>query len=194
MKLIEFLTIYNRRSQTSFRIGQLDIQGIDPDCPSWEQLLDLSAETEGDDATILNKIHLSQKAAECWTPGSEILITSSDEYPTNYQVATIDTTDPAVGTLKLTSPINPVSTMATKPKYAVEVALLNRRIVFEADDDTDDDLIGGHLIILLTPSVKQHLEGVEIRNFGQQGNLGRYPVHFHLCDDGFGSIVRKNVV
>ena len=98
------------------------------------------------------------------------------------------------GTLKLTSPIDPVSTIASDPNHAVEVALLNRRIVFEADDDVSDDLIGGHLIIFFTPSVSQHLEGVEIRNFGQQGNLGRYPVHFHLCDDGVGSIVRKNVV
>jgi hypothetical protein len=27
----------------------------------------------------------------------------------------------------------------------------------------------------------QALFGVEFSNLGQQGTLGRYPVHFHLC-------------
>jgi len=143
---------------------------------------------------ILNQIHLSQEAAECWPPGSEIVITSNNNKGSNYQVATIDTTDPASGTLKLTSGIDSVSTIASDPNHAVEVALLNRRIVFEADDSPGDHLIGGHLIFYGTPAVDQHLEGVEIRNFGQQGNLGRYPVHFHICNDGFGSVIKKNVV
>lgn len=141
-----------------------------------------------------NQIHLSQKAAECWTPGSEILITSNTEKSNDYQIATIASTNPFTGTIQLTSSIEPVSTVASDPNHAVEVALLNRRIIFEADDDPNDNLIGGHLIVMLTPQVVQHLEGVEIRNFGQQGNLGRYPVHFHLCDDGTGSVVKKNVV
>ena len=57
----------------------------------------------------------------------------------------------------------------------------------------DDDLIGGHMIIYWTPN-PQHLEGVEIRNFGQQGRLGRYPTHFHLCGNSTGSVMTKNVV
>ena len=141
-----------------------------------------------------NQIHLSQEAASCWAPGSEIVITSNTERGQDYQLATIDSTDPTSGTLKLNQSLDPVSTLSSDPNHAVEVALLNRRIVFEADDSPNDDLIGGHLIIFGTPTVKQHLEGVEIRNFGQQGNLGRYPVHFHICNDVFGSIVKKNVV
>jgi len=141
-----------------------------------------------------NQIHLSQKVAECWTPGSEIMITSGTLMPNGHQIATIESTDPATGTLKLTSSIDAVSTLTSDPNHAVEVALLSRRIIFEADDDEDDDLIGGHLIVLMTPDVVQHIEGVEIRNFGQQGNLGRYPIHFHLCNNSFGSVVKKNVV
>ena len=155
---------------------------------------DFSPPPPEDQEVILNQIHLSQEAAECWPPGSEIVITSNSMSGSNYQLAIIDTTDPVLGTLKLTSAIDPVSTIASDPNHAVEVALLNRRIVFEADDSPGDDLIGGHLIFFGTPSVKQHLEGVEIRNFGQQGKLGRYPVHFHICNDGFGSVVKKNVV
>lgn len=56
------------------------------------------------------------------------------------------------------------------------------------------NLHGGHLIIYHTPGVAQRLEGVEIRDFGQQGNLGRYPIHFHMSGDVDGSVVRNNVV
>ena len=49
-------------------------------------------------------------------------------------------------------------------------------------------------MIFNTPDVAQRLEGVEIRNFGQQGNLGRYPIHFHMSNRVTGSIVRKNVI
>jgi hypothetical protein len=141
-----------------------------------------------------NQIQLSPEAAACWAPGSEILITSGTKSYNGHQLATIESTDPFSGTIKLTTEIEPVSTLVSQPDYAVEVALLNRRIIFEADDDPNDDLIGGHLIVFHTPNVEQQLEGVEIRNFGQQGNLGRYPIHFHLCNNAHGSVVKKNVV
>lgn len=151
--------------------------------------------TDGSNDNVKNdQIHLSQKAAKCWTPGSEIMITSNTLMAHEHQTATIESTDPATGTLKLTSSIDAVSTLTSDPNHAVEVALLSRRIIFEADDDENDHLIGGHLIVLMTPDVVQHIEGVEIRNFGQQGNLGRYPIHFHLCNNSFGSVVKNNVV
>lgn len=49
-------------------------------------------------------------------------------------------------------------------------------------------------MIFKTADVAQRLEGVEIRNFGQQGNIGRYPIHFHMSNRVTGSIVRKNVI
>jgi hypothetical protein len=53
--------------------------------------------------------------------------------------------------------------------------------------------VSARLIVHHTVSA-QHLEGVEIQNSGQQGRLGRYPVHFHACGDHPNSIVKKNVV
>lgn len=52
--------------------------------------------------------------------------------------------------------------------YAVEVALITRRITFVPDGD-NADLIGGHTIILHTPSVVQNIKGIEFLKFGQQG-------------------------
>jgi len=81
------------------------------------------------------------------------------------------------------------------PQTAVEVALLSRMIQFIGDDDNDQGgLHGGHFWVKHTPSVVQMIEGVEIINFGQQGNLGRYPLHFHMCKDVSGSVVSRNTV
>ena len=38
------------------------------------------------------------------------------------------------------------------------------------------------------------IEGVEFRMMGQLGRQGRYPIHFHLLDDGSPSYVRNNSV
>lgn len=66
--------------------------------------------------------------------------------------------------------------------------------MMEADPGDPKDIHGGHLIILHTPNVAQHIEGVGFNNMGQAGNLGRYPVHFHMCGNNPGSIVAKNVI
>ena len=50
----------------------------------------------------------------------------------------------------------------------MEVALITRRITFVPDGD-NADLIGGHTIILHTPSVVQNIKGIEFLKFGQQG-------------------------
>jgi len=86
-----------------------------------------------------------------------------------------------------------------EPEMPAEIAGLSRPVVFESvrdgpSDRKGTDLHGGHLIIFHTPNVAQRLEGVEIRNFGQQGTLGRYPIHFHKCGDVKGSVVKNNVI
>lgn len=49
---------------------------------------------------------------------------------------------------------------------------------------------GGHFIVFETSTI-QKIKGVEFTNMGQQGKLGRYPVHFHLSRNVFGSSVTK---
>ena len=155
------------------------------------------------------------KAAECWgsRPNGEILITNSKSSGgwQNQIVRTVQTAEALVtiqsadAAAKLSfahtdSVQNPISLAeAEDPRMASEVAWLSRPIVFEAEGDgpsdgTYDALHGGHLIILHTPNVAQHIEGVEIRNFGQQGILGRYPIHFHMSGSVAGSVVRRNVI
>ena len=53
--------------------------------------------------------------------------------------------------------------------------------------------IGGHTIISHTQT-PQFIQGVEFNGLGQQGRLGRYPVHFHMCLDHAHSTVSKNTI
>ena len=89
--------------------------------------------------------------------------------------------------------LRPIITLEDHSEFAAEIASLNRPVILEAESDEDDEFIGGHLIIQYT-NRQQRIEGVEIRNFGQQGRLGRYPLHFHHCGNSIGSMVVRNVV
>jgi hypothetical protein len=81
------------------------------------------------------------------------------------------------------------------PDFAVEVALLDRSLIIEgAKDEGEFATLGGHVIVLHTPHVHQHLEGALLQNMGQQGKLGRYPLHFHMSECVHGSTLSKNVI
>ncbi|CAI7772076.1 unnamed protein product [Closterium sp. NIES-53] len=76
-----------------------------------------------------------------------------------------------------------------------EVALLDRNIIIrgfkeKAPYDTD----GGHFMVFMTKT-PQFIEGVQFLGLGNQGTLGRYPLHFHICgDNNQAHVVRKNVI
>eukprot|EP00559_Dactyliosolen_fragilissimus_P007792 CAMPEP_0184861662 /NCGR_PEP_ID=MMETSP0580-20130426/6290_1 /TAXON_ID=1118495 /ORGANISM="Dactyliosolen fragilissimus" /LENGTH=1463 /DNA_ID=CAMNT_0027359231 /DNA_START=285 /DNA_END=4674 /DNA_ORIENTATION=- len=103
------------------------------------------------------------------------------------------------------APAGWISTLANDPDYPAEVAILSSSVTFDADTtqgnaggrswhcNVEQRRIGGHMMISHTSAV-QRIEGVEFKNFGQSGKLGRYPIHFHICGDVSGSIVRKNIV
>lgn len=137
-------------------------------------------------------ITVSPQAAACWSDGTEIVLSSHTKFSRNRQVATVVSADTLSGILTLDRGIQKPITVEDHPDFAVEVASLNRPVVFEAESDAGDVLIGGHLIVHHT-SVAQHIEGVEIKNFGQQGILGRYPLHFHMSGNSLSS-VNRNVV
>ncbi|CAI5996159.1 unnamed protein product [Closterium sp. NIES-65] len=58
-------------------------------------------------------------------------------------------------------------------------------------------LHGGHFMVYMTRT-PQTIEGVQFRGLGNQGTLGRYPLHFHVCglpaDASQPHIVRKNAI
>lgn len=148
------------------------------------------------------------KAAECWSPNDELLVTYTQSW-TSQVVRDIKYVDNNTGKISFAhtdslyssnSLPNTIENLSGSSQImAAEVAWLSRAIVFEAEGDGGsgtgiENLHGGHLKILCTPNVAQYIEGVEIRDFGQQGILGTYPIHFHMSGDVDGSIVRKNVI
>ena len=178
--------------------GQLRIHGVPPNTPSWLNLYDV-IENDGE----LNKIVLDASVMGKWGPGAEILITSHttvwDDHQVRRIVAVSKHPDEASKVVvQLEDPILRPTTQKDDERFAVEVALLSKNIVWrgEADipGDQDSELEGGHFWILHTPRVQQVIEGVELVNFGQQGNLGRYPIHFHLCGNVESSRISKNTI
>lgn len=149
-------------------------------------------------APTLDRVDVGIDATSCWNVGDSILLTSPDMHHEYSETFTIDSIE-ATSVLVVSPPLPAYfqhGTEAADPNYAVEVARLTRSIVFEAEDDdaTNDRTHGGHLIVYHTPHIVQKIEGAELVNFGQQGTLGRYPIHFHMSGDCSGSVVSKNVV
>lgn len=49
-------------------------------------------------------------------------------------------------------------------------------------------------MIFMTPYPPQYIEGVEFRSMGQQGILGRYPMHFHILGSVGSTVCRGNSI
>jgi hypothetical protein len=180
------------------------VQGIPNGTPTWLPLLDVT-----NDTTIV----VDSSVAGRWAIGAEVLLTSHTRIMNQHQVRRIVGISQSNGAvaLQLDQPIERPTTARESKDFATEVALLSRNIVFEDDGSSRSSLIGGHLIVLETPKVVQHIEGVEIVGFGQQvssssagtdfqlirfaqGLLGKYPIHFHFCDDVNKSMVLRNTI
>ncbi len=49
-----------------------------------------------------------------------------------------------------------------------------------------DTFLGGHIMAMVTSKV--FVEGVELNRMGQNLQLARYPIHWHLVGDGEGPV------
>ena len=170
--------------------GKVNIRGLPRNTPSWTRLYDVAGDVNNPSTIMVPKTVIGK-----WGIGAEILITPHTRVWNQNQVRTIKSirTSDSFAVIELDSPILRPTTMIESADFAVEVALLSRNIVFEGGSDSTVSH-GGHFMIMHTPTVVQTIEGVDLRNFGQQGNLGRYPIHFHFCNDVTGSIVSKNTI
>jgi hypothetical protein len=137
------------------------VQGIPNGTPTWVPLLDVL-----DEATIV----VSSSVASSWAIGAEVLLTSYSSRMDQHQVRRIVAISQFIGgvSLRLDQPIERPTTTKDSIEFATEVALLSRNIVFQDEGAARESLIGGHFIVLETPNVVQHIEGVEIVGFGQQ--------------------------
>lgn len=152
-------------------------------------------------------LDVGAEAASCWDPNGDLLLTNSQDvgdWSTTYTLPVLSR-DSSAGTFHVDYRqdfIGDPFTLDTDPDMASEIASLSRPVVFDSVTDHDHwhpdygtkQIHGGHLIVYHTPNVVQRIEGIQVQHFGQQGNLGRYPIHFHHSGRVTGSVVRNNIV
>ena len=120
--------------------------------------------------------------ASQWQAGDEIVLASTDFDPRQAERRTIAAI--SGNTITLSEPLDYMH--FGKITYGVdergEVGLLTRNIKVQASPDADQTWFGGHIMAMVTS--KMYVEGVELNRMGQNLELARYPIHWHLVGDG----------
>ncbi len=73
-----------------------------------------------------------------------------------------------------------------------EVGLLTRNIKIQASPDAEQTFFGGHIMAMVTSKV--FVEGVELNRMGQNLQLARYPIHWHLVGDAKGQYIKNAAI
>ncbi|MDW3221303.1 MAG: G8 domain-containing protein [Paracoccaceae bacterium] len=74
-----------------------------------------------------------------------------------------------------------------------QVALLSRNVKIQGDEDAHEDGYGGHTMVMR--GAEMHVSGAEFAKMGQEGILGKYPLHWHLLGDaGAGQYVANSSI
>jgi G8 domain len=71
-----------------------------------------------------------------------------------------------------------------------EVGLLTRNIVIQASADAEQTFFGGHVMAMVSSAM--YVSGVEFNRMGQNLQLARYPIHWHLMGDAQGQYVKNS--
>src|SRR5579862_10022594 len=71
-----------------------------------------------------------------------------------------------------------------------EVGLLTRNIKIQASADAEQSFFGGHVMAMITS--RMYVSGVEFNRMGQNLQLARYPIHWHLVGDAPGQYVKNS--
>lgn len=148
--------------------------------PSWTRLAVTAAKGS-------NQLVLAE--AVTWPLTSQIFISSTDFIGADYapeQAETFTITDRSADgkTLTLSGPLQYMH-WGLAPE-AAEVGLLTRQIVIQGDASSTASQFGGHLMFYYQ-AMSAKLRGVEFTRMGQQGVLGRYPIHYHMMQNQVGA-------
>src|SRR5678810_911917 len=73
-----------------------------------------------------------------------------------------------------------------------EVGLLTRNIKIQASPDAEATFFGGHIMAMVTSHM--YVDGVELNRMGQNLELARYPIHWHLVGDAKGQYIKNAAI
>jgi hypothetical protein len=161
------------------RGGSVDLHGFQFH-PSWTRMA--AAVLPGD-------THLYLQDPVNWRIGQQIVIATSiyRDYEENQNEVVTIVAMSADGTVLEVSPaFNFVHYAGSE--YQTEVGLLSRSITLQGDSRSEDELFGGHVMVM----GEGRFSGVRFYRMGQQNMLARYPVHWHLIGRSPMSFAKDN--
>ena len=151
---------------------------------SWTKLAK-TAEAGSSSIEVLN--------ASQWQAGDEIVLASTDFDPRQAERRNIAAISGNTITLDKPLVYMHFGEITFEVDERGEVGMLTRNIKVQASEDAAQTFLGGHIMAMVTS--KMYVEGVELNRMGQNLELARYPIHWHLVGDtGKGQYVRNAAI
>ena len=130
--------------------------------------------------------------ASGWRVGDEIVLASTDFDPRQAERRTIAAISGTAITLDRPLTYMHFGKITFDVDQRGEVGLLTRNIKIQASADAEQSYFGGHIMAMVTS--RMFIEGVELNRMGQNLELARYPLHWHLAGDVKGQYVRNAAI
>jgi len=128
--------------------------------------------------------------ADQWKAGDEIVLASTDFNPRQAERRTIAAIKGNAITLDKPLEYMHFGKITFDVDERGEVGLLTRNIKVQASEDAAQTFFGGHIMAMVTSHM--YVEGVELNRMGQNLELARYPIHWHLVgDEGRGQYIKN---
>jgi hypothetical protein len=151
---------------------------------TWTKL----AATANAGATSIEVLNAAQ-----WRVGDEIVLASTDYDPRQAEKRRITAISGNKITLDKKLDYMHFGKITFDVDQRGEVGLLTRNIKIQASADAEATLFGGHIMAMVTS--KMYVDGVELHRMGQNLELARYPIHWHLVGDaGKGQYIRNAAI
>jgi cell migration-inducing and hyaluronan-binding protein len=130
--------------------------------------------------------------ASGWKVGDEIVLASTDYNPRQAERRTIAAISGNAITLDRPLEYMHFGKITFDVDQRGEVGLLTRNIKIQATPDAEASFKGGHIMAMVTS--KMYVSGVELNRMGQNLELARYPIHWHLVGEGKGQYIRNAAI
>jgi hypothetical protein len=127
-----------------------------------------------------------------WQVGDEIVLASTDYDPRQAERRTIAAISGSTITLDKKLDYMHFGKITFDVDERGEVGLLTRNIKIQASPDAEQTFFGGHIMAMVTS--KMYVDGVELHRMGQNLELARYPIHWHLVGDAKGQYIKNAAI
>ncbi len=127
-----------------------------------------------------------------WKVGDEIVLASTDFNPRQAERRSITAVSGNTLTLDKKLDYMHFGKITFDVDERGEVGLLTRNIKIQASPDAEQTFLGGHIMAMVTS--KMFVEGVELNRMGQNLELARYPIHWHLVGDAKGQYIKNAAI